>query len=352
MTVLQLVPALEGGGVERGTVEVARELVRCGHTSLVMSGGGRMVEELTRTGSEHICAPIGRKSPVTLLLVPRLRRLIRDRAIDIVHARSRMPAWVAWWAIRGTRARFVTTVHGLYSVNAYSAIMTRGERVIAVSETVRRYIAENYPRCDPGKIRLIPNGIDPAEFPYGYRPPKFPVDVPAGRPILTLPGRLTRLKGHEDFLALLRDLPNAVGLIVGDEDPRHRRYAAQLRARAPANVIFTGHRSDIRDILAGSTIVYSLSHRPESFGRTTLEALSLGMPVIGYDHGGVGELLAALLPEGRVPVGALETLRDRTRQFLRHRPNVPDRHSYLLSHTLTQTLAVYEELTARGVAAV
>ncbi|MCS7048732.1 MAG: glycosyltransferase family 4 protein [Verrucomicrobiae bacterium] len=344
MTVLQLVPSLESGGVERGTQEVANELVRRGHKSLVISGGGRMVSGLTKGGSEHITWPIGRKSPATFLLVPRLRRLIRERGVEIVHARSRMPAWIAWWAIQGTPAHFVTTVHGLYSVNAYSAIMTRGERVIVVSETVRQYILKNYRACDPARIRLVFNGIDPRAFPYGYRPAQFPIPVPQGKRILTLPGRITRLKGHEDFLQLLRGLPETVGLVVGGEDSRHIWYARQLRRRAPPNVIFTGHRDDMRDILAGSTIVFSLSRRPESFGRTTLEALSLGVPVIGYDHGGVGELLTKLLSEGRVPVGDLEGLSYRTRQFLAAKPFVPAQHPFQLEQTLRQTLAVYEEL--------
>lgn len=346
MIVLQLVPALDGGGVERGTLEVAAELVRRGHTSLVMSRGGRLVGPLCEQGSEHLAWPIGVKSPRTALLVLRLRRLLRERRVDVVHARSRLPAWVAWWAIRGTSTRFVTTVHGLYSVNAYSAIMTRGERVIAISETVRRYIHEHYPHCDPGKVRLIPHGIDPREFPYGYRPARFPFAVPSDRPILTMPGRLTRLKGHEDFLELIRRLPQATGLVVGGEDSHHHRYARSLRQRAPPNVVFTGHRDDIREILAGSSIVFSLSHQPESFGRTTLEALSLGIPVIGYDHGGVGELLAALFPEGRVPVGDRAALYHRTMAFLHDRPVVSPNHEFLLERTLSRTLAVYEELTS------
>ena len=137
LTVLQAVPALQGGGVERSTLEVAAALVRNGHRSLVISAGGRLVPELLDAGSEHVCWPIGRKSPLTLRLVPRLRRLLHREGVDILHARSRLPAWVAWLAWRGMdparRPRFITTVHGLNSVNAYSAVMLKGEQVVAVS---------------------------------------------------------------------------------------------------------------------------------------------------------------------------------------------------------------------------
>ncbi len=336
MVVLQLVPGLESGGVERGTLEVAAELVRRGQTSLVISGGGRLVDELSKAGSEHIAWPVGNKSPLTLRYVSRLRQLIRDRRVDIVHARSRVPAWVAYWACRGTSAHFLTTVHGLYSVNAYSAIMTKGERVIAVSETIRQYILAHYPRCDPGKIHIIPRGVNPDEFPFSHQPP--------AKPVLTLPGRLTRLKGHHDFFELLRRLPDVTGLVVGDEDPRRRDYAAELRRSAPPNVTFTGHRRDVREVYATSSIVFSLSRQPESFGRTTLEALSVGTPVIGYDHGGVGEILAELCPQGRVPVGDLDALTQRVQEFLQTPPPIPRQHRFTLRAMLDAELGLYEDV--------
>src|SRR5574340_1156848 len=135
LTVLQLLPALESGGVERGTLEVADALVQRGHRALVMSGGGRLVAPLTKLGAEHYTWPIGVKSPRTLLLVGKLRRFLIEQRVDIVHARSRVPAWIACLAWRGmdlaTRPRFVTTVHGMYGVNRYSRVMTRGGGFIA-----------------------------------------------------------------------------------------------------------------------------------------------------------------------------------------------------------------------------
>ncbi|MGJ7904769.1 glycosyltransferase, partial [Lysobacter sp. 1R34A] len=168
LTVMQLLPKLESGGVERSTLEIAEALVRAGHRAIVVSAGGRLVPQLVASGAEHIELAIGRKSPSTLRHAFGLRRLWAEHSVDIVHARSRLPAWIGLLAWRGldeaTRPRFVTTVHGLNSPSRYSAVMTRGERSICVSRTVRDYVLEHYPDTDPAKLRVIPRGIDPAAF--------------------------------------------------------------------------------------------------------------------------------------------------------------------------------------------
>ena len=364
LSVAQVLPALHGGGVERGTLEIARELVQCGHRAIVISAGGRLVPELLSAGGEHLTWPLGVKSPLTLRWVWPLRRWLAEQRIDILHARSRFPAWIAWLAWRGmqpaNRPRWVTTVHGLYSVSRYSAIMTSGERVIAVSETIRDYLQRGYPKLPAERIRLIPRGVDPAEFPCGYRPSPewlaewrqhYPqlCDVP----VLTLPGRLSRLKGHEDFIELIarlraQGLP-VYSLIVGGVEPRRQRYADQLRRLVQEKdlsevVLFTGHRADMREIYAVSTVVLSLSMKPESFGRTVLEALSLGVPVIGYDHGGVGEILHQVYPAGLTPLGDLERLLERVTVLLNAAPPVPAEPAFPRQRMLNDTLALYAEL--------
>lgn len=364
LSVLQILPNLEGGGVERGTLEVAAELVRHGHRSLVMSGGGRMVPALVAQGSQHLEWPIGRKSLWTLRLVLPLRRLLREQQIDILHLRSRLPAWIAYLAWRGMdpaeRPHLVTTVHGLYSVSPYSAIMTRGERIIAVSETVRRYILDNYPKVDEERIRVIPRGVDDRDFPHGYQPSTAWLDAwrqeyPQlnGKLLLTLAGRLTRLKNHHafiDLIARLKEKGHPVhGLIVGGEDPRRREYAAEIRSKVKTlgledSITFTGHRSDIREIYAISAIVYSLSSKPESFGRTVVEALSLGVPVIGYAHGGVGEILGELFPEGRVALADDGQLALISERFLQQPPTIHPVTGYRLQSMLDQTLRLYHSL--------
>ncbi|MBE0440380.1 MAG: glycosyltransferase, partial [Gammaproteobacteria bacterium] len=297
MKVVQVLPNLNGGGVEKGTLEIAEALVQAGHESIVISAGGRMVEQLVQQGSQHIDWDLGKKSPLTFRHIWAIRKWLKQQRPDILHLRSRMPAWVVWLAWRGLpknhRPHLVTTVHGLYSVSKYSEIMCKGERVIAVSETVENYIRDNYPATDMSHVELIYRGVDPAEFPYGYQPPEqwlkqWQHDFPqlAGKKILTLPGRLTRLKGHHDFIDLVIKLKQTGepihGLIVGGEDPKRQQYATELRKRIDTEglddtITFTGNRSDIREIYAISDVVLSLSTKPESFGRAVLEALSLGV---------------------------------------------------------------------------
>ena len=354
LTIMQILPELNSGGVERGTLEVAAELVRRGHRSVVVSGGGRMVASLEESGSSHFTAKVGSKSPLTLRHAAWLRKLMIDQQVDIVHARSRVPAWVTWLALRKT------TVHGQYSVSRFSEIMTRGERVIAVSGTIRDYIRANYPSTPEERIRTVYRGVDAAEFPHGYQPPDewlqgFHAEWPElkGKLLLTLPGRMTRLKGHLDFLKMLAALRESGvdvhGLIVGGVDRRKRRYAGEVRQAVAelgleSDVTFTGHRSDMKEFYAVSDIVLSLSSKPESFGRTVLEALKLGTPVVGYSHGGVGEILNDVFPAGAVPVGDSAALVDRVAGLLREQTTVPPIAHYSLAEMLEQTLGVYDEL--------
>lgn len=370
LTIVQILPALNAGGVERCTLETARALVAAGNTSIVVSSGGRLVAQLEAEGSRHIALPVHRKSLATLLQVFPLRRLLRELKPDVVHARSRIPAWIAWLAVRGMNAKvrphFVTTMHGLHSVNPYSAIMTRGEVVIAGSNTVRNYIRDNYPSCPPERIRLIHEGVDPDEFPYNHAPSpewqqKWQRDFPElqGRTVLALPGRLTRLKGHASFIALIAALkdthPEVHGLIIGGAEKGKEGYARELRESVAAaglagRISFTGHRSDIRDVLSQCDLVFSLSTKEESFGRTVLETIRLGRPVIGWEIGGVGEILGACFPEGRVamntPEGPEAALLATTRQWLATRSRPANSDRFLLATMTGHTLALYGEIAA------
>ena len=364
LTVVQLIPALHSGGAERSALEIARALVQAGHRSVVISAGGRLVQQLQDEGSEHVQLDLGRKSLSTLGRLGALRRLLRELQPDIVHARSRLPGWLGWWALKGMtpRPHFVTTVHGLNSPGRYSAILLRGERVIAVSQTMRDFALSHYPWLEPARVRVIPRGIDPAAFPYGHRPDEawqraFLAEYPAlaGAPLLTLPARGTRLKGHRDAIELLADLKRrgieARLLLLGVIEPGREAYLAELheliRLRGvTSQVVLTPARSDIRDIYAISTLILQLSNKPESFGRTVVEALSLCRPVLGYAHGGVGELLAELYPAGRVPPGDRERLVERAAELLRVAPPISPLQSYRLVDMQLATLALYEEVAA------
>ncbi len=365
MKVLQVLPSLNSGGVERGTLEIADALVQAGHHSVVLSAGGRLVDELERAGSEHITWDIGKKSLLTLLQVKRVRRWLTAERFDVVHVRSRMPAWVVWLAWRkmpvATRPRLISTMHGLHSVNRYSEIMTCGERVIAVSQSVERYIKESYPRADQRKIRRIYRGIDPKDFPYDYQADQQWRDTffkqftqLQNQLIVTLPGRMTRLKGHLGFIDIINHLKssglNVKGLIVGGEDPKRKGYAEEVYKyvedlNLKDEVIFTGHRSDMKELYAISNVILSLSTKPESFGRTVLEPLSMGVPVVGYNHGGVGEILEQLFPIGAAELNNTSQVQEKVATILRgDAPAVTPNNLFLLSEMKQKTLALYEEL--------
>jgi glycosyltransferase involved in cell wall biosynthesis len=366
LTVMQWLPALESGGVERGTLEIARALVAAGHRSLVVSAGGRLVDRLEREGSHHLCIDIKSKSLWRWQRIIALRQAIRHWQPDILHARSRLPAWLARLVLAtlpaAERPRFVTTMHGLHSVNAYSAVMTSGEKVIAVSETVREHILAHYPRCPADRIVVIPRGVDPAEFPRHYRPDetwlqRWHREFPQFKEkrLIVLPGRISRIKGHDVFVrlltSLLREQPDLHGVIVGEAEPGREWLAEQLReqvrsAGMSSHITFTGHRQDMREIYACASLVLSLTTKPESFGRTVLEALALGTPVVGWDQGGVGDILQSLFPAGRIIPGDEVALYERVRECLAHPAEPLPNERFLLEHMTAATLSLYGSLMA------
>jgi glycosyltransferase involved in cell wall biosynthesis len=367
LTIVQLVPALDAGGVERGTLEIARELVQRGHRAIVVSAGGRLVPTLEAAGAQHVKLDIGRKSPLALARIGALRRLLESERAHIVHARSRLPAWIGLFALRGLRGaarpHFVTTVHGPYSVNAYSAVMVRGERVIAVSAFIRDYILKNYPGFDAARLCTIPRGVSAAEFPRNYRPGaawrttwdnQFPQS--RGRALVTLPARITRWKGQSDFLRVIQLLRgrgvDVHGLVAGGADPRRAGFLRELREQVRAlgleeAVSFAGARDDLKDIMAASKVVLSLANEPEGFGRTALEALCLGVPVVAYDHGGASEVLQALLPQGLVAPLDVAAAAARVESFLGAPPSIAAANPFTLERMLHDTLAVYRELVGQ-----
>ena len=360
---MQLLPALESGGVERSTLEVAQALVREGHRALVVSAGGRLVADLEAAGATHLALDIGRKSPLTLRHVFGLRRLIEHHRPDILHARSRLPAWIGWFALRGVRGKkpvFVTTVHGLNSVSGYSAILTRGERVICVSATVRAHVLAHYRNVDPARLRVIERGVDAEDFPRGHRAGEdWRAAFHAGHPALkdrrwfVLPGRGTRLKGHCDaieLIARLREGGHDVALLLqGAVEAGRESYLSELRERAARRgvaeaIVFAPPRRDVRDVMAESFAVLQLSTKPEAFGRTVTEALSLGKPVLGWDHGGVGELLARGFPQGAVTLGDMAALAARAAQWLAQPPKPSAFDPFPLRAMQNATLALYREV--------
>ncbi len=364
LSIAQVLPELNSGGVERGTLEISKSAVKRGWNSWVISRKGRLVDELINDGGQHLDWSIGGKHPWTLRWLPRLMEFCRERRIDILHARSRMPAWVAYLAWRmmpvASRPVFVTTVHGLNSVNAYSRIMTRGERVIVVSKTTQAYVSTHYPRVDKKQMELIYRGVDDGAFPLDYKPDlawtsRWYKDFPElkNAKILLLPGRISRRKGHLEFVDLMKILrskiPNVVGVIVGGWDTRQKAYVDEIQSEIDRKglkdaIIWCGHRSDMREVYAASDLVLSLSRKPESFGRTMLEALSMGVRCAGLDHGGVGEILGEMYPQGRLAMnGNAASWAESIQLLLDPQSPIPSSNTYPLETALNQELDCYEQ---------
>ena len=363
MNVVQLLPALNVGGVERGTLEVAKELVKYGHRSIVISAGGRLVEELVGSGSEHIQLDVGKKSLLSLRHIPFLRRYFSEENIDIIHARSRLPAWLTYLAWNkmdpARRPKFITTVHGPYSVNPYSKVMTKGQNIIATSGFILKYITDNYPGVDQNKITLIHRGVSKIEFPFAFQPDEnwlktWREQQPtiSSKFILTMPARVTRWKGHEDFLNILARLKQQSipvhGLIAGGPHRRKTAYLEELQDKAltlgiEKEITFLGHRNDIKEIMSISDVVLSLAKKPEAFGRTALEALCLGRPVIAYNHGGAAEVLTKMYPQGCVEPNDIPAACDKIISFYKEPVPVVDKNFFTLDKMLNNTLSLYSQ---------
>jgi glycosyltransferase involved in cell wall biosynthesis len=364
MHIVQALVSLNLGGSELVATELAESHRRLGHRVTVIAAHGPLQDRVLAAGAEFLEWPIGRKSLTTLAGIGRLANWLAEQQPDVLHVHSRLPAWVCRLALRrlpaGQRPAFVTSMHGHYSVNRYSAVMASGDRVIAVSDHIRDYTLRNYPGTAPDRVVTVHGGTSPEDFPFGHRPSEawwrntcheFP--HLRGKRLLCLPGRLSRYKGHGVFIELLaaisREFPDVHGIIIGKTKPgsRFRGELEGLAARSGIadRLTFTGTRLDMRDWLAASSLVFSLcSDPPEAFGRTVPEALRLGVPVIGWNHGGVQETLAAMFPEGAVTPDDVEELWARTRAFLREPPKVLPSTAFLLEDSMQKTLQVYQSL--------
>lgn len=369
MKVMHLLPSLSSGGVEQVVLELGKGLTERGVDNVVVSAGGRLLKQLLADGSRHIERPIGKKSFSTLFEVPALRRLIAKEKPDILHVHSRVPAWVGYLAWRKlpveSRPHFISSFHGFYSVNRYSKVMTKGERVIAVSRCIRDHIISQYPSVDATKIRVIPNAVDPDIHSEGYEPSgdwltRWKIQNPElhGRFTLCLPGRITRIKGHSDLIPILQGLLAkgipAHAVIVGEAKKGKEAYLRELKSAFRAaglndHVTWTGDRRDLRDVMAVCNVILSLTQVPESFGKSTLEALAMGKSVVGYDHGGVAEQLSTFLPEGLVPLGDTERVVEILAQWHHQEPTTPEHipAPYRMEDLIQAHLDCYQELIGK-----
>jgi glycosyltransferase involved in cell wall biosynthesis len=368
--ILQVLPALKPGGVERGTIEITKALAKAGAKALVASSGGPLTPSIGHAGGEHITLPVDSKNPFRILRnVSALEKIIRENGVDIIHARSRAPAWSAYYAAKRTGIRFVTTFHGIYGTDnefkrRYNAIMTRGERVIAVSHFVAEHIKEQY-AVNPGIIRVIHRGIDAKQFDPNRVHPQRMAElarawaVPEHLPLILFPGRITRWKGQHIFIEALAKLPhrNFQAFLVGD-DTGHEDYHRELEELIVAkglegHVRFVGPTQHMAEAYVVSRIVVAASTQPEAFGRVALEAQAMGRPVITTDHGGALETVLHGQTGWLVPPGDVAALSHQIESALQLDDETYNHMSAIavqnaLNFTsdamCAQTLRVYEEV--------
>jgi len=374
-TILQVLPSLVTGGVERGTIEITEAIAEAGWTALVASAGGPLEAAIERAGGRHLNLPLHTKNPLAILHnANRLAQLIRSHGVDIVHARSRAPAWSAWLAARRTDAHFVTTYHGVYGEDLpfkrhYNAVMAKGEIVIAASRFIAGLITARH-GTNPARIRIIPRGVDPAVFdPAAIAPERTARlrrnwKLPDGAQVVLLPGRLTGWKGQRVLLDAIARLPrrDIIAVLAGSDQGR-ATYSAGLHRQAEAlgiadRVRCTGDCDDMPAALLLADIVVHASTQPEAFGRVVIEAQAMGRAVIASDVGGPVETVEHGVTGWRVRPGNPQALAGAIERVLAMAP--PDRaaigaraRAAVLSRCTTRamqdaTLAVYRDVLGCG----
>ncbi len=305
MKIVQLLPELNEGGVEVETIELSRELITLEHESIVISNGGKQAKQIEADGGKHIKFDVVSKNIFTVpLRVYKLRKLLKELNPDVIHARSRVTAWLTYLANKTLHIPFVTTVHGFNSVSFYSKIMTEGDAVICVSNGVKEYIQKHYD-TNLKKISIIPGGIDLEKFNPNNINLLFVDEFKKqydleNKFIVSVVGRITQLKDIETFIqavALVKQkVPNIKALIVGGVQKDKEKYFEGLKKlvidlKLENEVIFTGSQANVAEIYALSNVVVSASKKPESFGRSVAEAIAMNTPVIATNHGGVKDII-------------------------------------------------------------
>ena len=311
--IMQVIPALGAGGAEQGCIDINNELVRAGAKSIVVSNAGSRVHEIARGGGLHIELPVHSKNPITMMNnVGKLRDLIKEHNVDIVHARSRAPAWSCYRACNAINkktnqdaVKFMTTCHAPYNISGnakrvYNSSIARGQRVIAISKFVQDYLTLNY-KIDPRIIRVIHRGIALDKFHPNAVTAERMIKLsrewrlPDEANIIMLPGRLTRWKGHHVLIEAMAKLgrPDIFCVIIGADQGR-TGYRLELEEMINEHglggqIRIIDHCNDMPAAYKLANVVVSASTDPEGFGRVPVEAQAMGKPIIATDHGGARE---------------------------------------------------------------
>ncbi len=360
MRIVQVIPELNEGGVERGVVELNREFVKKGIESFVISAGGKLENQINLDGGNHIKFDVCSKNIFTAFRrVKGLKKILKEINPDIIHIRSRVPAWLVYFANKSLKIKVVSTVHGFNSVGFYSSIMQKSDAVICVSNSIKDYIQKHY-QTNENKITVIPRGIDLELFNPKNIDETFIENFKKefdlkDKFIVSSVGRVTQLKDYETFIKAIllvkKEIPNIVGLIVGGVRSDKEDYLNSLKSlikelTLEENIIFTGSQSKIEQIYALSDVIISSSKKPESFGRAVAEAICMNKPVVATNHGGVKDIIIENVNGFFFEIGdnkelANNILKSKTLKF--------DGYSYIsnnfsLENMLDRTLEVYRNL--------
>tara|TARA_B100000989_G_C19493828_1_gene451042 strand:- start:261 stop:1472 length:1212 start_codon:yes stop_codon:yes gene_type:complete len=374
-TILQVLPALRSGGVERGTIEISQAIKAEGWDSLVASAGGTMEKQLAYHKGEHIALPLDSKKPwVIWKNAKRLETLIRERGVSILHARSRAPAWSAYLAAKRTGIPFVTTFHGVYNIQnkwkqRYNAVMTKGDRVIAVSKYIYNHILDNY-EVDAERLKVIHRGVDLEIFSPDKVAPRRVEELAkqwrlnTDKPIILMPGRLSAWKGHEFLIRALAALPHRdyFCMMVGDDvgHPAYRERMEQLakELKLEGNLRIAGNTPYMTEAYQLASLVVVPSMEPEAFGRVPVEAQAMGKLVVATNHGGACETIVPdqtgfLVEPGNVEqlAGALDYalhLDESTKQTMSENAMWNAQQHFSSNAMREKTLDVYKELLGQG----
>ena len=361
MKVLQIIPELKSGGVERGTVDLAKYLTKHGHQAVVVSAGGPLVGELTAAGVTHYTLPVHRKSPFSMLYSARvLTKIIRKEKADVLHARSRVPALVALLAARRTHVPFITTCHGFYNKHPLSRPMGWGKFVIVASNIIGKRMRDDF-GVPHEKIRLVPRGVNLEEF--EWRPGSAAARGPGEAVVVGLIGRLTPIKGHPFFLKAMarvaRVVPNLKIRIIGDAPkPQYKEQLLTLVRNLGLEhaVEFLGTRYDIPELLSNMHVLVAPSIGEEAFGRVVIEAGACGVPVVATRMGGLVDVVEHEKNGLLVPPDDPRMLADAVLRLLKE-PELARKLAqdlrrkveteFPLEKMFEKTLKVYEEALAR-----
>ncbi|MFN9000866.1 MAG: glycosyltransferase family 4 protein [Holosporales bacterium] len=336
--ILQVLPKLSSGGVEQGTVDIARALVAGGHSAYVAAQSGRRLPQLLENGAFFLQMPLDRKTPWSLVGSRHaLEAAIRQHQIQIVHARSRAPAWAAYYAARAANVPFITTFHGTYGFSNpikrfYNSIMARGHYVIAISNFIQKHIISNYGQyVNENRIVLIHRGIDTKRFdprqvdPMAVRSMRRSWGVPDEAKLILAPGRLTRWKGQAVLIDALRHMAPQTRVVFVGSDQGRSHYVQELREHAHAlgvasRVVFAGQVDEMPEAYAASDVVVHAATEPEAFGRVVAEAGTMKRIVIASDLGGPSEIVVPNQTGFLTPAGDAEALAQQLHQVLQMPP--------------------------------